>query len=50
MNIDTDHIRDAKKMIKPLIYSPPITTIENVDLDFPWLGKIWKVKKVPYKK
>lgn len=31
------------------IYTPPQTTIENVDLDFPWLGKIWKVKKIPYR-
>ena len=32
-----------------MIYIPPLTTLEIVDLEFPWNGKIYKVKKIPYR-
>ena len=32
-----------------MIYIPPETTLEIVNLEFPWNGKIYKVKKIPYR-
>lgn len=32
-----------------MIYTPPLTTLEIVELEFPWSGKIYKIKKIPYK-
>jgi hypothetical protein len=31
------------------IYIPPQVTREKVDLIFPWNGKEYKVKEIPYK-
>ena len=32
-----------------LIYTPPPTTTEKVELIFPWNGKKYKVKEIPDK-
>jgi hypothetical protein len=32
-----------------MIYIPPETTLEIVNLEFPWNGKTYKVKKIPYR-
>jgi len=31
------------------IYTPPLTIREKVDLIFPWNGKEYKIKEIPYK-
>ncbi len=32
-----------------MIYIPPETTLEIVNLEFPWNGKVYKVNKIPYR-
>lgn len=32
-----------------LIYIPPLTTTINVELTFPWMGKEYKIKKIPFR-
>ncbi len=32
-----------------MVYYPPLTAMTDVDIDFPFLGKIYKIKKVPVK-
>jgi len=39
-------INDFKK---EFIYIPPLTTRINVDIIFPWMGKEYKVKQIPFK-
>jgi len=33
-----------------LIYKPPLTCLQKIDLIFPWLGKEYKIKYIPFKK
>lgn len=32
-----------------MIYTPPVICREKVDVIFPWMGKEWKVKEIPYR-
>jgi len=32
-----------------MIYIPPLTTLEQVNLTHPWMGKNWVVKQIPYR-
>ena len=45
-----DCVCKDKNEPKPLIYIPPLTTNEMVHLKFPWIGRIWNVYQIPYKR